>query len=240
VDRPACHVRLGERNEALKKEFDDAGVVYVTNYTTGPIQLICTKPVKSLEDIKGLKIRASGPYGDTLADLGAEVNRMSQADVYQALDSGLIDCNQNYYYSMKGYKQYEVAPYVLEMDWGQNMSFGIVMNKASYQSLSDDEKKLLAEVASDFEDYQAKLMMEEQEQVKAQMQAGIDGKKIEVTVLSPEEKQRLLEMSDKYIQQWVDEATKDGIDGAAVLADYRDRIAAYKQEQESTGYPWTR
>ena len=113
----------------MQTEFAKLGVQYITNYTTGPIQLICTEKVASLADLKGTKLRGSGPYGKTFADFGAEVQRMGQAKVYQALDSGLVTCNQNYYYSMKAYKQYEVAPHVVELDWGQNMAFGIMMNK---------------------------------------------------------------------------------------------------------------
>lgn len=231
---------LARENEALGKEFADANVVYVTNYTTGPVQLICTKPVKTLDDLKGLKVRASGPYGDALAELGAEVVRMSQSEVYQALDSGLIDCNQNYYYSMKGYKQYEVAPHVLEMDWGQNMAFGIVMNKFAYDGLSDEEKKVLADVAADFEDHLAQLMMEEQAKVKAEMQAGIDGKSIAVVELPADGKKRLMDMSGKQIDKWSREASQDGLDAEAIIADYRDRIAAYRKELDARGYPWTR
>ena len=46
----------------------------------------------------GGTITSNYPSNET--DMGAEVQRMGQGDVYQALESGLIDCNQNYYYSI--------------------------------------------------------------------------------------------------------------------------------------------
>ena len=151
---------LSTKNAAIKKEFDKAHVHYLTNYTTGPIQLICNKKITSISEMKGVKVRASGPYGDTLRDLGVDVVNMSQADVYQALDSGLIDCNQNYYYSMLAYKQYEVAQNVLELDWGQNMSFGVAINDRTYNSLSDEQRKVSDTVSAEFEDHLAQEMID--------------------------------------------------------------------------------
>lgn len=227
-------------NPALQKEFADQGLTYVTNYTTGPVQLICSKDVKTLEDLKGTAVRGSGPYGKAMADLGAVVQGMGQDKVYEALNSGLIECNQNYYYSIKAYKQYEVAPYVLELDWGQNMAFGIVMNKSSYDSLSDAEKEIINAVGSEFIDYQAQLMIDGRVADKDLMTGGIDGKTITVTRLSDEERQTLLDSGAKYVDQWVQEATEQGYDGKALLDNYNDLIAKYTAEKDASGYPWAR
>ncbi len=230
---------LASHNPVFLDEFDQANVVYIANYSTGPIQLICTTKVGTLENLSGKKIRSSGPYGKTLAALGAEVVRMPQGEVYQALDSGLVDCNQNYYYSMKAYKQYEVASFVLDLDWGQNMSFGIIMNKASHAALSDSQRKTLHAVASDFIDHFAKSMIESQVADKAAMEAGIDGKTITVTLLSAEERQKLLAESHEQINAWND-ADGEGLDGKAILEAYETAIEKYAQEKDAKGYPWTR
>lgn len=223
---------LSNQNDALVREFSDAGVHYVTNYTSGPVQLICREEVKSLSDLEGLKIRASGPYGDTLARLGVDVVRMSQADVYQALDSGLIDCNQNYYYSMEAYRQYEVAPYVLELDWGQNMSFGIAMNSYTYDSLSDENKQVLDSVAYDFVNHLAKEMKRRNEQAKSVMQAGIEGSTITVSTLSDEDRAKLFKKSQLSIEDWVQRVTENGENGQAVLEDYLGLIEKYKKANQ--------
>ncbi|MEX0759727.1 MAG: C4-dicarboxylate TRAP transporter substrate-binding protein [Tistlia sp.] len=231
---------LASENAALKAEFDAANVVYLTNFTTGPIQLICTRPVAGAEDLAGLKIRASGPYGKALADLGADVQGMSQADVYPALDSGLIDCNQNYYYSMRAYKQYEVAGHVAELDWGQNMSFGVFMNKDSYQALSDEQRAVVEAVSDDFIDRMAQVMIEELEADRSAMVEGIDGKAIEVVRFSEADREKVLEAGSRQVEAWAEEAAGSGLDGAALLADYEARIEGYAAELADKGYPWTR
>ena len=212
---------LSRENEALQKEFADAGVRYVTNYTTGPIHLICTKEISSIDEIKGLKIRASGPYGDTLARLGAEVLQMSQNDVYQALDTGLADCSQTYYYIIEAYRHYEVAQHVLELDWGQNMSFGIVINPDSYDMMNDEQKAVFDDVSEEFLDHIAEALQADVDGSKSRMMEGIDGQKITVKTLSAEDKAKLLEASRASIDAWVERV---GPEGPAVLEDYEQRI----------------
>lgn len=231
---------LASTSPAMKKEFDKAGVVYITNFTTGPIQLICKNEIKSIEDLKGLKVRGSGPYGKAFQDLGAQVQSIGQNKVFQALDSGLIDCNQNYYYSIKAYKQYEVAQNVLELNWGANMSFGVVMNKASYDGLSADEKKVLSEVGAEFIDHMAKVMIASREKDKAQMVAGIDGKAIKVSHLPEKDRAKLVAAGRKYIDAWMADATAAGVDGKAILAEYEANVAEYGNAMKSKGYPWSR
>lgn len=225
-------------NKTVTDEFAKAGVVYVTNYTTGPIQLICSKPMGNLDDLKGTKLRGSGPYGKTFSDFGADVQRMSQGKVYQALDSGLVTCNQNYYYSMKAYKQYEVAGHVLELDWGQNMSFGIVMNKRTFAGLSDAHKAVVRSVGTDFIDYLAQLMIQGKEKDKAAMVSGIEGKSISVTRLSENERTTLQEAGSKYIDTWIAAADEDGKDGKAMMSSYQAAIDKFTEAKTSMGYPW--
>jgi TRAP-type C4-dicarboxylate transport system substrate-binding protein len=231
---------LATTNAAFQKQFAANKITYVSNYTTGPIQLICTKKISTLADLKGVKLRGSGPYGKTFGDLGATVQRMSQPKVYQALDSGLIQCNQNYYYSMKAYKQYEVAPHVAELNWGQNMGFGIIMNKKSYDSLSAKEQKIVTSVGSDFIDHLAEKMMKGLSVDKAAMSAGIDGKKITVTNLPSNERAQLLAAGKKYVKAWIDGANKDGLNGLEIMANYQSLIAKYDAVRKSKGYPWGR
>ena len=231
---------LASKHPAFVKQLAENKVVYVTNYSTGPIQLICTKPITSLAGLGGIKLRGSGPYGKVFADLGATVQRMGQPKVYQALDSGLIQCNQNYYYSMKAYKQYEVASQVLELDWGQNMGFGIVMNKAVHDGLNAAEKSAVAASGSAFIDHFAQVMMDGKYRDKAAMIAGIDGKKITVSRLPENERAKLLAAGGKYVKGWVDAATKDGLDGAGIMRRYEDLIASYTKERDAKGYPWKR
>ncbi|MDD3473993.1 MAG: TRAP transporter substrate-binding protein DctP, partial [Syntrophaceae bacterium] len=77
-------------HKALDKEFQDVKVIELN----GCIQafLWTTKPVKSLEDLKGMKIRSpGGMQTNYIKALGAEPVFMPLGDVYIAMDTGTID-----------------------------------------------------------------------------------------------------------------------------------------------------
>ena len=231
---------LATTNPHLQKAFDDHDVVYVTNYSTGPVQLVCKEPIESVAALDGIKLRGTGPYAKTFADLGASVQRLPQPEVYQALDSGLLDCNQNYFYSIKAYRQYEVAPYVMELDWGQNMGFGIVMGKDAFARLSPEEQQAVRDAGSAFIDHFAKAIVDANANDKAAMEAGVDGKKTTIVTFPADQKQALLDAGNTYVSGWIEAATAGGAPGQDIMNDYRRLIAKYTKERDAKGYPWTR
>lgn len=239
VGMKAIH-ELARTDAAMKAEFDAAGVHYVSTFSTTPVQLICRPEITSLEQLKGLKVRASGPYGDALADLGAEVVRMSQADVYQSLDSGLLDCNQNYYYAILSYKQYEVAKNILALDWGQNMSFGIFMNKASYDALSPEAQAAIDAAGDAFIDTYAEALITGIDGDRAMLSDGIDGHTVNIITLDDAGAQTLGQASAAQIDAWKARVAENGADGAAVMDRYQEIIAKYADTLAADGYPWNK
>lgn len=232
--------RLATTHPELIAEFARAGVVYVSNYSTGPVQLLCTRPLQGLADLRGLRLRGSGPYAHIFADFGARVQRMPQPDVWLALSSGLLDCNQNYWYGIRAYRQDEVASHALELDWGQNLAFGIVMNRRSHASLSAAEQRILAATSAEFIDHCARLVLAANDAARAAMSAGGATPRLVLAALPAADQARLQEAGERHLRRWVAEATADGLDGAGILAAFRESLAVYAREQALQGYPWTR
>ena len=224
---------LTSSSNLLQAEFFKAKVIYLTNYTTGPIQLICKKPLQGIKDLANLKIRSSGAYAKIFASLGASSQSLPQPAVYQALQTGLIDCNQNYYYSIKAYKQYEVAEYLTELDWGQNMSFGIVINQNTFLKLSKSQQTLLKKLSAEFINDFAKIMIENKQMIKQELQK----KQLKIKRINKSEKELLEKSSDFEIEKWLEKNNKSG---KKLFRDYLMLIKKYQQEKKDYGYPWQR
>jgi len=118
------------------------GMVYlVTGVTPMECGIRSTKPVKSLEDIKGMKIRMSGQtQGKLLKDLGAAQIAMSGQEIYQALQKGVIDaaefCSPSCDWGM-GFA--EVTKYWAVPGWHQPASvMGVMINQKVWDSLDKD------------------------------------------------------------------------------------------------------
>ena len=103
--------KLYEKYPAIQKEFADVQPLLL--YTTSPYFLLTTKKqVKTLEDLKGMKIRIpGGPPTEMAKALGAVPTPIPMPDMYQALDKGVVDGMGVPWEAVQGFRLYEVAKY---------------------------------------------------------------------------------------------------------------------------------
>ena len=106
------------------------------------------KDIKAPADMNGLKIRVAGTVAaDVVKALGATPVQMPITEVYNALQTGLIDGIITGASAVADFKLHEVAnSYTLGAPLGR-IAFFAVMNQAKYDALPDDQKKALDEVS---------------------------------------------------------------------------------------------
>ena len=228
-------------NADMKKAFDAANVVYISNMTTTEVQLICKNKVLSkIEDFKGVKIRSAGFYGQVMESLGATVLRFSGTDANRALDAGTITCNHNYLYGMRILRDYEVAKDIIKLDWGQHLAWATIINKEVFDKLPADQQKALREAGSAMIDKVAQEMINANDKSLEAMRAGIDGHKVNVHEFPAAEKAKLLKAGDKYFEEWKSKTKAGGYNADAILAQYQALTEKYEAERKSKNYPWKR
>ena len=136
-------------NKYKPKEWNDVQVLYLT--TSGPIILqTISKPVKTLEDIKGIKVRAVGQMTDIIKALGGVPIPLEMVDVYDSLRRGVIEGVTVDLSTLKYWKFAEVTKYVTA-DWqlGTGITFYWVMSKNKWDVLPPDIQKIFMQVASE-------------------------------------------------------------------------------------------
>lgn len=224
---------------AALQEAEAYNIKYFGNFTTGPTQLLTRDtPVDSIDDLKGMTIRAVGVMVPAIEEFGAATVAVPQPKTYEALSNGSVDGSATYYYVVNGYKQYEVADYMTELNMGQILGFGIVLNKQSYESLSPEHQALMDELGRDFTAKMAEIMYTLRIETKAKLAEGIDGKTVEM--VEPQEGMRaaLIEAAEKDADNWVAKANAKGLDGTAILNAYRELVDGYQAEIDADGHPW--
>jgi TRAP-type transport system periplasmic protein len=129
--------KLYEKYPSMRNEFKT--VKLLVPFTTSINYLETSKrQVKTLEDMKGLKLRTvAGPQMDAMKAMGVSPVMMSQADVYQNIDKGVVDGSVSNWAATYPFRTYEVAKY------HNNASFGAsfmsqIMNIEKYNSLPKD------------------------------------------------------------------------------------------------------
>lgn len=132
---------------------------YLPNY-----KLICTKPVRTMEDLKQLKVRTFGNYMPKMfAAIGVTPVNVLPTENYEALKRGTMDCSYLTNANFIAYKLHEVAKYIIDVKFGGIHAYPLVMTLSKFNSLSPDAQKLLVEVGKDA----TKFATDQTEQIEA-------------------------------------------------------------------------
>ena len=211
--------KLYQKYPAIQKEFADNKVLLL--FTSNPYILITArKQVKTMEDIRGMKIRMSGgPPTEMMKALGGTPMMVPMPDNYMSLQKGVIDGMGAPWEAIHGFRLYEVVKYYTEAPLPA-VYFSISMNKRKWNSLGKDIQDAIMSVSGlegskfwgrNFFDTAKDGVME---------QAKITGKSINLYTLPEQERERWLEKAGKPIwRQWVKKMEAKGYSNAQEILD---------------------
>lgn len=113
--------------------------------------MICTKPVRSVADIKGLRIRSYGFALPAIINaLGAVPVSMGTPETYEALERKIVDCSPVGPTLAAGWKYDEVAKYYVEIPLGASWGHLIAMNLEKYNALPKDIQQILDAIGREY------------------------------------------------------------------------------------------
>lgn len=135
-----------EGAELWKEVFSDYNVELLpAGAYTPEIFYHSTVPINNLDDLKGLRVRGSGFWGEIQSRLGASIMGIPGGEIYQALERGMVDAvefatpTDNW-----GLGFHEVAPYLVVPGVHQPTStFSFMVNKDKWNELPDDLKEIV-------------------------------------------------------------------------------------------------
>lgn len=150
------------------------GFIGLAYYDSGARNIYTAKkPVRSLADAKGLKIRVqqSDLWVSLLEAMGANATPMPYGEVYTALKTGLVDGAENNYPSYESSRHFEVARYysVTEHSMAPEM---LLFSKRVWDTLGADDQKAIRQAAKESVPYMRKLWDEREEKSLATVKAG--------------------------------------------------------------------
>jgi TRAP-type C4-dicarboxylate transport system substrate-binding protein len=120
-----------------RKPDEFAKVKVLTMFTCAPANIYSKKPVRSLEDLKGLELRASGGVAQVLKALGATPVGMPQSETPEALQKGVVQGAASSLETLMDFKYAELCRYVTIFN-GPVYPFAVVMNMDKWNSLPKD------------------------------------------------------------------------------------------------------
>jgi TRAP-type C4-dicarboxylate transport system substrate-binding protein len=197
----------------LREEYKDVKMLWTFVPAPGHIHT-AEKPVRTLEDLKGLKIRTPGrEMARSLDKLGAVPVTMPITQVYTALERGTIDGVTMPWEIMDAYKLCEQTKYHTEVGL-YTLAQVAVMNRNAYESLSPGAKEILDRSIGKEMSRKAGIAFKEAElsgRASGLAQGG------EVIPLPPSERERWEEAVRSSRSEWIQEMTDLGLPGEEVL-----------------------
>ncbi len=128
-------------DQVLKEAYGSQGLVWLDPYIQPPVYIITKEPINSVEDFKGLKIRAPGAYGKFLRNLGASPVSLAWSEIYTSLSTGVIDgsIGSNMIDHRDG-NHVEVAKYMYPLPLAGAQVLPIIVNRNAWRKLTDEQQ----------------------------------------------------------------------------------------------------
>jgi len=207
-------------------EVADVKVLYV--HAHGPGILASRKPVRTLEDMKGLEVRATGLSAKIVENLGATPVAMSQPETYEALQKGVVKATLCPVETLKGWKQGEVIDAVTDTSViGYTTAMFVVMNKNAWNKLTAEQQKIVSEVSDEWVDKHGQAW----DQADAEGKAFITELKREWIDLTDEQKQQWKQKIQPILDEYVQNMANQNLPGKEFLADLQAIIAGAGKAQ---------
>jgi len=158
----------GPQGDKILAAFEKAGFIGLALYESGARSIYAKKPIKSLADTKGLKLRVqpSDLWVSLVGAMGASATPMPFAEVYTGLKTGLLDAAENNYPSYDEAKHFESAPIYSETMHSMAPEV-LVFSKKIWDTLTPDQQAAIRKSAKASVPYYVKLWEAKEKDAKA-------------------------------------------------------------------------
>lgn len=148
----------GPQGDKILAAFEKAGFIGLALYESGARSIYAKKPIRTLADTKGLKLRVqpSDLWVSLVSALGASPTPMPFAEVYTGLKTGLLDAAENNYPSYDEAKHFESAPVYSETMHSMAPEV-LVFSKKVWDTLTPAEQAAIRKAAKNSVPYYVKL-----------------------------------------------------------------------------------
>ncbi len=204
------------------KELDGVKVLYL--HAHGPGLLHTIKPVRSLQDLKGMKIRSTGLSAKVVETLGGVPVAMPQGGTYEALQKGVVEGTFTPIETLKGWKQAEVIKHTTDASGiGYTTAMFVVMNLKKWNALPKDIQGIFEEVSVQWIDVHGKAW-DQLDQEGRQYSLSLGNK---IIPLSREESGRWKKAVGPILSDYVKTANAKGLNGQQAVKEAEGLIRKY-------------
>jgi TRAP-type C4-dicarboxylate transport system substrate-binding protein len=194
-----------------------AKVKVLTMFTCAPANIYAKKPIKSLEDLKGVELRASGGVAQVLQALGAAPVGMPQSECPEALQKGVVQGAVSSLETLMDFKYAEMCKYVTIFN-GPVYPFAVVMNMDKWNSLPKDVQDVMDGLGTEQAWWTGNYM---DRHVDESVEWSKKNHNIEITNLTTTEMARWNKLMKPLIDKWITDAKAKGLPARTIIKDIK-------------------
>jgi len=208
----------------LRDEYERMRVKLAFNASTPSYDILASQPINSLEDLRGLRIRAGGSTATEIVErLGGIPVTMAITDAYTAFQQGVVDGIILASADMVAYRMYEVGKHYYQMN-AARIAIPHAINAAFYDGLSPELQAVVAEAGNQAGyDYARMYMGLTQSAIERMTEEGVT-----IVQASEEEQARIAELLNPMWEGFVAENGGEGSVAAAFVNDMRELRDKYE------------
>ncbi|MGH8751251.1 MAG: TRAP transporter substrate-binding protein [Burkholderiales bacterium] len=162
----------GDIGRGLLKKLEAKGIVGLAYWDNGFKQMSANKPLRTVADFSGLKVRiqSSKVLEAQMRALGANPQVMAFSEVYTALQQGVVDGTENPVSNFYTQKMNEVQKYLTISDHGY-LGYAVITNKKFWEGLPADIRATLEQAMQDATKYEREIAQKENDDALAAVRA---------------------------------------------------------------------
>jgi TRAP-type C4-dicarboxylate transport system substrate-binding protein len=200
---------------AMVKEMEQWNAIELFTVATYGYQLMSKKPIKTVADFKGMRIRALTAMGGPFKEFGASIEMMPGPDIYTALERGMLDAVLWVWpFTFGAYRLYELAPYATTGISAGKAGLSFHVNKDAWNALPKEWQDLAIWWADNraMKSYLKWHAFDDAKWLPTFAKAGV-----QISTFPPEERAKLVAKAEPSWEAWVKDMEGKGLPGREIL-----------------------
>lgn len=216
--------------EYVQAEYENVKVMHF--WATGPGDFMTTEPVREMEDLEGLTIRAVGGSIPWVDALGADTVSFGMGASYENIETGVCQGLLAPTDTLKGFRLAELLDYITKSPPAYNMTFIKVMNLDTWNAFPESVQQIIEEVNAETVIEYGKLRTDH---TVLGQEYGVEEYGMEVIELDEDEYQRWADLMVPLKEDYIEQLDEAGLPGQEIIDQAFDRAEKFSAEHGDYG-----
>ncbi len=203
------------------KEFSKVKII--TLFTCPPTNFMTSKPVKALDDLKGMELRVAGTGAEVIKRLGGSPVAMPQSETPEAIQKGVVKGMVSSLEILKDFNFASFCPYATIANL-HVVTFAVVMNKDKWDALPEDVKKVIDDLSRDQCEWTGNYV---DNHVKEALEWSKKKYNHQVFTFSSADQTKVQNQLKPMVEEYIKKTSQIGLDGRQIIQDVNALKAKY-------------